>query len=578
MKSYEFLLNFDQRERDVWGKPIGPSYREKDWDQLTPIEMKADFDQKNDLLAAVGEPLDTFNFYDAIFSDLEFKDLSFNVVRKDKKGNVIGVQKKPYKLLLNQYDSDGKKINKIPIDEIEKYLDYTDVAISPCLFFQNWRRKKLLNYVGAFVLDIDKLRPKTLQRFLKLFDEGRILKPSIIVNSGSGVHFYYVLDEMFRCDIGSFEANNRIVEAIYNKLYDQIIVKEGYKDAQRHWVGQDYRVVGSKTRLDQICSAYRICSDYTIEYLMNYLKIDIDPTSHRASYSQIKYAKGIAKDLNLELPNFENAKETYDFIADNKQAAYEFREERRKENLKAKRKAKQKVKRKQNGSWYKRTYDYVLKNAIAGNRFNSLKALAIIAYKEGISLERFECDLDELIADWIRKDWNGDFFNKKNRDAILRLFNNCETYRNTRADTLDGWLGTQYAKKQKEKKEIKEKETKKLSREMHLEVARFKRDIMYPDGWFNKDGRPVGSGSAEEIILEFQKESPNGTKKQCKEKTGLSYSTIRKWWKEQESSIVSAEQMIVEFQKEFPKGTKKQCKEKTGLSYPTIRKWWKKDQ
>ncbi len=64
--------------------------------------------------------------------------------------------------------------------------------------------------------------------------------------------------------------------------------------------------------------------------------------------------------------------------------------------------------------------------------------------------------------------------------------------------------------------------------EQHLQIARFTRDLNYEDknGWANKDGAPI----KKDIVKEWQAENPNGTKKECKDDTGLTYPTIRKWW------------------------------------------------
>ena len=57
------------------------------------------------------------------------------------------------------------------------------------------------------------------------------------------------------------------------------------------------------------------------------------------------------------------------------------------------------------------------------------------------------------------------------------------------------------------------------------------RDSDYPDGsWRNKDGRPRGSGTAQEAVQRWRLDNPEGSKKECKEATGLTYPTIRKWW------------------------------------------------
>ena len=184
----------DNRPLDDWGKPIGKPYEKKDWDQLTPEEMMADFEWKSDILASAGEEVTGATFYqDYLFRELYDGDLA---------------EVFDYKILLTEYDADeGSKMHKVDVEDLHQYLHLKDVALSPCLFYRNWRNKALLNYVSAFVLDIDKLRPQHLRRFFKLFDEGRLLRPTFVANSGSGVHFYYLLDRMLKCDSRYNEAN-----------------------------------------------------------------------------------------------------------------------------------------------------------------------------------------------------------------------------------------------------------------------------------------------------------------------------------------------------------------------------------
>ena len=181
----------DNRPLDDWGKPIGKSYHEKQWDELTPEEMMMDFEWKSDILESLGEEISFATFY----QDYLFRELYAGELEGD------------YKVMLTEYvpkekdeEKSKTKIYKIDVDDIADYLHQNNVALSPCLFHNNWRRKNLMNYVSAFVLDIDKLRPMNLQRFFMLFDEGRLLRPTFIANSGSGVHFYYLLDKMLPVD------------------------------------------------------------------------------------------------------------------------------------------------------------------------------------------------------------------------------------------------------------------------------------------------------------------------------------------------------------------------------------------
>ena len=48
--------------------------------------------------------------------------------------------------------------------------------------------------------------------------------------------------------------------------------------------------------------------------------------------------------------------------------------------------------------------------------------------------------------------------------------------------------------------------------------------------WRNKNGRPVGSGTAQERVSEWRQQHPEGRKADCHRDTGLDPKTIRKWW------------------------------------------------
>lgn len=504
MKRYAYMNMPDRRPVDVWGKPIGKPYEKKEWEELLPEEMQADFEWKSDILATYGEEVDGSTFY----QDYLFRELYEGTLDGD------------YKVLLTEYEAEeGQKVHKIDVDEIHEYLHLNDVALSPCLFYKNWRMKKLLNYIPAFVLDIDKLRPSHLQRFFRLFEEGRLLTPTFIANSGSGVHFYYVLDQMVKCDSGQNEANNLIAEEIYRRLYDDVKEKEKWKDAQRHWLGQDYRVVNSKTKFQQTSRIFKTGELYTFDQLIQHYDVKIDPERHYASKAMVKYASNIARELNLDPPDFSHARETYAFIRDHKDAAYQKREARRQERrLKAAKKGRNSSK---TVTWYRNTFNYMMDHTMPGYRFSSMKALAIIAFKEQVPRDVFVADIRDLTAYWEVFDWKGDKFNTKNADAIIRLFDNGATYSNTSSKTLEEWLGYGFRRIGNKRNGRKQKD--------HLARARVLQDFDDPNGsWRNKEGAPT----KKEIVDAWQRDHPYGKKADCIRDTGLSRPTVKKWWKD----------------------------------------------
>lgn len=490
---------------------IGKAYQDKKFDELTNEEKKMDFEWKNNILEARSiQQLSTSTFY----QDYLFKDID----------DLVSADGDKYKILLTEYDAENNKIHKIKLEDIEDYLDLNDVAISPCLYWNNWRRDALLNYVCAFALDIDKLRPQDLNRFLDMFDNGELLSPTVICNSGSGVHFYYILNESFPVDTRHHSQNKNIAQTIYDRLYDIIKKDKGYVNAQHHWIGQDYRVVGAKTKFDQTASAWQMKeSFYSIDELIEYCKVPYDKKKRIASKSMISYAKSIANDLKIEQPNYEDYIETYNFIAFHKDDAYKVREEKRRKREAAATKRKQKT---SNGSenWYKNTYKQVLTNTIPGNRFNSLKALAIIAHKDEITREVFEKDLNNLVDIWSTKQWQGDDFNVNNVEAILRLYDNAQKYKDTTREKLEEWLGWKFYG-------IGLKRNHR-SQTTHLKLARGQKAILKEIGEMDPEGRP----DKQEIVQQWRKDHPNGKKADCNRDTKLDPKTIRKWWNYEDSN------------------------------------------
>ena len=71
-----------------------------------------------------------------------------------------------------------------------------------------------------------------------------------------------------------------------------------------------------------------------------------------------------------------------------------------------------------------------------------------------------------------------------------------------------------------------------LTQEKHLYLARRRKEDMKAIGIPMKaaEGRPRGSGTAQEKVLTWREQHPTGRKADCNRDTGLDPKTIRKWW------------------------------------------------
>ena len=593
-------------------------FRNKKWDELTDYERRLDFELKSEQLYHYGEEITSATFY----QDYLFKDID-----KIFEGDL--------KILLTNYDAEiGNKVNKISVDEIDEFLSFNNVAISPCLFQKNWRNKKLLEYVCAFVLDIDKVRPYDMPDFFKVFDEGLIPVPSFIANSGSGVHFYYVLDKMFNINPIRNKYNYNLAEVIYAKLYD-FVHKAGWYDAQRHWIGQDYRVVNSKTKYGQTSAIFKTGDIYTIDELSKICGVSIDQlieTEHhfyQPTTKMINWAMDISKGLQIEPPCLDNPSEVYEFIKKNKERYKKYKIQKKDDyfkdtsnHLKTIKPKKIKVTQKQDeditsGGFYEYTYNQILQRANPGKRYNACKALAVIAYKEKIPEEKFMEDLEDLIEYWDIK-FSKDKVNKKNIEALKRLYENGGKYVRTLATTLEseGWLGFKFERKESKRSKNNKKDNVNLTREEILEEARLLRDLRCKRRgvkWDDNNGRKkatIETSYVAQKIKKYLELHPNAKIREIMEETGATYPTVKKWYdiiKNNTDTIPSPQQLQLDLEdiqitkvktrgrkkgsikdvttsttanaiKKYllkkPSATKYEVIKNTGLSKKTVYKWY----
>lgn len=68
---------------------------------------------------------------------------------------------------------------------------------------------------------------------------------------------------------------------------------------------------------------------------------------------------------------------------------------------------------------------------------------------------------------------------------------------------------------------------------IHLQGARAIQEIndkANSTNWRKGNGRPIGSGLAQDRVYEWRRQHPEGGKADCHRNTGLDPKTIRKWW------------------------------------------------
>lgn len=136
------------------------------------------------------------------------------------------------------------------LSELGEAIGKRFAIMAPISYYGRKANSKNARYLHAIVIDVDGVGVEQLRMLIGgiVDDEFYMCRPTFIVNSGHGVHLYYVLEEPIPCYKNLREPitvlKNAIAEFVW---HDKTSTIKGHRDDQP-W-GQCYRVVGSLTKL-----------------------------------------------------------------------------------------------------------------------------------------------------------------------------------------------------------------------------------------------------------------------------------------------------------------------------------------
>lgn len=411
-------------------------------------EIRRQYDEKNEVLAAFGEQISSAELYEEIFDDL---DEVMPVVMID--------------------EDERKHIVKMSINEaMEQCESRNDVLLGGCTYFHNWISKKSAKDIRAFIIDMDNVYSGVLQNALRAdwatANGDPLPMPTYIVNSGTGLHLYFVLDE----PIPHYNCNAYNIDVLYRNLAVGQTTRRVYLQKQVQWFGQDFRMAGGLNKYEWPNTVFRVGE-----------KWDIDKLGRACGLQDVHFVR-----------NGEKRK-----TAPKKQEG--------------------KLRQKRQG-WRSNAafYEYALRNCREktkeGNRYMSMCALTVIAWKCNVGLEKVRQDLLGLLPGY-NKDAKR-LVKPKEVDSALRMYNPSAML--TPRNRLEDWQGWEY-------KPIKRNGR---TRADHVKLMNFVRDEINHLDWRNKEGRPKKA----DIVKAWRAEHTEGRKADCIRETGLSKHTVYRWW------------------------------------------------
>lgn len=415
--------------------------------------IEEQYNEKNMVLSEFGREVSSYTLYEDIFGDTE---QTVPIVFID--------------------DDEKKHIVPMSIDEaMEQCEGRNDVLLGGCTYFNNWISKRSAKDIYAFIIDMDNVYSGTLLNALqndwKTANDEPLPMPTYIVNSGTGLHLYFVLEE----PIPNYHVTTENLDKLYRALAIQQTTKRVYLHKQVQWFGQDFRMAGGLNKYGWTNTVFRVGEKWNIDELGKQVGLkDI----HFIRYGEKRTKKPTNNKGNRKKPNRQGWRSNRAF------------------------------------------YDYTLKNCRdktkEGNRYTSMCALSVIAWKCNVPQEELENDLLSLLPDYNKGATRQ--IKEKEIYSAMKMYNPKAML--TQRESLENWQGWEY-------KPIKRNGRKQT---LHLKMARSNLAIMNEDIGSSLQGRPEGTGTKKEIIAEWQKCHPEGKKIDCERELKLSRHTVIKWW------------------------------------------------
>lgn len=437
------------------------------------------FKLKNEWLEQFYEKVSPMEFYRAVFPEGSFEREGHP---EDEKCNgiltVIGEEKAQNHIVFDEL----KMIDAVKGKEF--------VVISPVGYSGRNRTAKNARWLFGIAIDLDGVGMVQLKDVFHQMKMGFLPQSTFCVNSGHGLHLYYLFEQPiplykhFQDQLREFKYE--LTRRVWNRYTSTYTESD---QVQYQGIFQGFRMVGTQSKLGKryLVTAFETGGRVTLEYLNGFLMDD------SKAVKNLKYRS----DLSLS-----EAKEKYP--------------EWYKRRI---------VEKQPKGRWHikRDLYDWWLEKiksgaVTVGHRYWCLAVLASYGVKCDIPEDEVMSDALGLLSllDELSDDDHNRFTKRDVLDAMNMYQENYVTYSRAEVERVSGVSVP--ANKRNGQKQAN-----------HLEEARAIRDIrMRRQGrtWYNTEGRPKKFN----IVAEWREQHPDGKVADCARDTGLSRTTVYKWW------------------------------------------------
>lgn len=403
-------------------------------------------------------------------------------------------------------------------DSLEELMGrYKFVVTTPATYVGRRRFKSNARYLYALAFDLDEVGVSELSEVIHQQTIGMTPQANIIVNSGDGIHLYYILAKPMPLYPKVYETLTAIKKALTRLIWNKATSRTGEDNqVQIQPIIQPFRVPGSKSKHGDVVTAWhnadaplhtieslnRFASKPTLKYLNSGVSQEEAKALDKGSYSTNRLTKARAKELYPEWYQRRIVEGAPRKTWSVHRGLYD---------------------------WWKNMLWENEKVAV-GHRYHCIMFLAVYAKKCNVPFEELKRDALKLVPRMEALTGNtGRHFSVQDAlDALKAYKDSSETYPRQLIEDRTG-LRIDPNKRNYQKQTD------------HLEVARAIRDVKTKQrgmkSWDENNGRPKGSIVLAEDspqyakVQEWRRNNPQSKNKSlCARETGLSRPTVRKWW------------------------------------------------
>ena len=386
------------------------------------------------------------------------------------------------------------------------FLNGRDFAIlSPVTYVGRTNSYRNARFLYAFAIDLDGVSMHEVRMLLRGMTTGVYPVANIIVNSGHGIHVYYLLKRPIEMFATRLDALNKMKRGLTKIVW--LVSKLGAERAQVQSVVQGFRVPGTKTKFGKPIRAFwnRSAPMHTPEELNSFLG---------RAFGLSDEELGQITDKTPHNPSRVTLKEA---------------QERWPEWYVSRVIGRRRVGKK----WQlnRGLYDWWLDILKDGqqvevhHRYWCILTLVVYAVKCGVPREEVLADALSLVPAFDRKTETVDNpFTEDDVNDAMRAYD--EEYNKWPIRVIETTTGIRIERNKRNNR----------GREKHIKLMNFVRDnITYPDGnWREGSGRrkaTIESSSHAKLVKEWRTKNPDSKNKSlCARETGLSRPTVTRWW------------------------------------------------